>query len=86
MHHLLQKGLIEKDINTILQEKGLCFEETNLDSRFKEDLALDSLDKADLVSELETKFRVTIYSSDAEKILTIGEMVDYIDNAITQPV
>lgn len=85
MHHLLQKGLIEKDINTILQENGLSFEETNLDSRFKEDLCLDSLDKADLILAVEEKFHVTIFRTDSEQLLTIGEMVDYINNAIIQP-
>lgn len=85
MHHLMQKGLIEKDILSILQTKGLSFEDANLDSRLKEDLALDSMDKAELIMEVETRFNITIPDSELPSLLSIGDVVNYVDGLISKP-
>ena len=53
-------------------------EEINRDSRFIEDLKADSLDLVELVMEFEDKFGVTIPDEDYEKIKTVGNAVDYI--------
>jgi acyl carrier protein len=47
-------------------------------SRFVKDLGLDSLDIVELVMETEEKFDITIADADAEKLQTVGELVDYI--------
>jgi acyl carrier protein len=49
-----------------------------LGSRFKEDLAADSLDLYTLVQELEDSYGVRMPDEDAAKILTVGEAVDYV--------
>lgn len=85
MHPLFKKGVIEKDIMQILQEKGLVDEQTNLESRLDEDLGLDSLEKIKTLMAIETKFNITIPDENSERLLTIGDVVDYIDGAITEP-
>ena len=47
-------------------------------TRFKEDLAADSLDLYTLVQELEDSYGVRMPDEEAEKILTVGQAVDYV--------
>ncbi|AKP65886.1 hypothetical protein FC99_GL000105 [Levilactobacillus koreensis JCM 16448] len=46
---------------------------------FKQDLDADSIDFVEFVLELEDTFGAEISDEDAEKLNTIGEVVDYID-------
>jgi acyl carrier protein len=54
-------------------------------TRFKEDLAADSLDLYTLVQELEDTYGVPIPDDQAAEILTVGQTVDFVmahsDNA-----
>jgi acyl carrier protein len=47
-------------------------------TRFKEDLAADSLDLYTLVQELEDSYGVRISDEEAAKILTVGQAVDFV--------
>jgi len=49
-------------------------------SKFVDDLGADSLDIVELVMALEEKFDIEIPDSDAEKIVTLKDAVDYIEN------
>jgi acyl carrier protein len=49
-------------------------------ARFGDDLGMDSLEQAELIMELEKEFDCEIPEDVAEKILTVGEAVRYIDN------
>ncbi|HEX7063625.1 MAG TPA: acyl carrier protein [Bacillales bacterium] len=50
------------------------------ESSFKDDLEADSLDVVELVMELEDEFDMEISDEDAEKIATVGDVIDYINN------
>ena len=50
------------------------------DSKFIEDLGADSLDVVELVMALEEKFDIEIPDEEAEKILTVGDAISYIEN------
>jgi acyl carrier protein len=58
---------LEVDPSTIQEE-----------TRFKEDLAADSLDLVELVMELEDNYGIRIPDEDAVKILTVGQAGDYV--------
>ena len=45
---------------------------------FVDDLGADSLDIVELVMALEEEFDIEIPDSDAEKVVTVGDVVDYI--------
>ncbi len=47
-------------------------------SRFVEDLGADSVDMFTLLTQLEDEFASTIAEEDAEKLPTVGAVVDYI--------
>lgn len=54
--------------------------EVKEDSKFIEDLGADSLDVVELVMALEEKFEIEIPDEEAEKILTVGDAIAYIEN------
>ncbi|SDK23320.1 acyl carrier protein [Lacicoccus qingdaonensis] len=66
-----------KDI--IVDKLGIDEEKVTKDASFKDDLGADSLDIAELVMELEDEFEMEIPDEEAEKILTVGDALDYID-------
>jgi acyl carrier protein len=51
-----------------------------MDARFREELEADSLDLVELIMAFEDKFGAEISDEDAQKILTVGEAVRYIDS------
>ena len=52
----------------------------NPSARFIEDLGADSLDVVELVMRFEEAFEIEIPDEDAEKIITVGDAVTYIEN------
>ena len=53
-------------------------EEIKMETSFKEDLGADSLDLFELVMALEDEYSVEIPSEDLEKLLTVGDVVNYL--------
>ena len=68
------------DIKAIIADK-LGVEESDVteNASFTNDLGADSLDTVELIMEFETKFDVTIPDEDAEKIVTVGDALNYIE-------
>ena len=54
-------------------------ENVTTEATFVDDLAADSLDIVELVMTIEEEFDLEIPDSDAEKIVTIGDVVKYIE-------
>ncbi|MBQ2124433.1 MAG: acyl carrier protein [Spirochaetales bacterium] len=48
------------------------------EASFIEDLGADSLDTVELLTQLESEFNITIPDEDAEKITTVGSVIEYI--------
>jgi acyl carrier protein len=57
-------------------------EEVTPQSNFANDLGADSLDTVELVMALEEEFDIEIPDEAAEKITTVQEAVDYINNKV----
>lgn len=53
------------------------------DSRLIDDFNMDSLNTIELVMALEEEFGIDIPDEDAEKTLTVKDIVDYIENKIS---
>jgi acyl carrier protein len=62
----------------LADELGVEPSEIALATRFKEDLAADSLDLYTLVQELEDSYGVRISDEQAADILTVGQAVDFV--------
>ena len=66
----------------ICEQLGVEEEEVTPAAKFIEDLGADSLDTVELVMALEEEFDLEIPDEDAEKIVTVGDAIQYIkDNA-----
>ncbi|ALA54802.1 acyl carrier protein [Shouchella clausii] len=72
--------VMERVTKIIVDRLGVEESEVKLESSFKEDLKADSLDVVELVMELEDEFDMEIADEDAEKIATVKDVVDYINN------
>lgn len=59
---------------------GVEESEVKPEASFKDDLGADSLDVVELVMELEDEFDLEISDEDAEKIITVGDVVEYISS------
>ncbi len=69
------------DVKEVVVEQLDCDPaEVKEDSKFIEDLGADSLDVVELVMALEEKFDIEIPDEDAEKILTVADAINYIEN------
>ena len=72
---------IEDRVKKIVVEH-LGVEESKIqsDSKFIDDLGADSLDTVELVMAFEEEFGSEISDSEAEKILTVGDAIKFIEN------
>ena len=51
------------------------------EASFTNDLGSDSLDTVELIMDLEKEFEVSIPEEEAEKIVTVGDAIAFIENA-----
>lgn len=63
----------------IVDQLGVDESEVVLSASFVEDLNADSLDLVELIMSLEEEFKLQISDEDAEKITTVQEAQDYIE-------
>ncbi len=62
----------------IAEQLGVDEADVKEDASFTDDLNADSLDLVELIMSLEEQFKLQISDEDAEKLTTVGEAVDYI--------
>ncbi len=73
-------GTEEKVIQIVSEQLSVPKEEITRASKFVDDLKADSLDVVELVMAFEDEFGLTIPDDDYEKIQTVGDAIEYIDN------
>lgn len=64
--------------NIIVEQLGVNEENVTMEATFVDDLSADSLDIVELVMSIEEEFDMEIPDTDAEKIVTVGDVVKYI--------
>ena len=73
------KSIEEKVKDIIVEQLGVNPEQVTPTAAFIEDLGADSLDTVELVMAFEEEFAVEVPDEDAEKLLTVGDVVKYIE-------
>ncbi len=72
-------ALIDDIKEVVVEQLSVDAAEVKEDSKFIEDLGADSLDVVELVMALEEKFDIEIPDEEAEKILTVQNVIDYVE-------
>lgn len=73
-----RKEIVEKVIKCV--KDNLNVEDVKEESHFVDDLGADSLDAVEFIMALEEQFGLEIPDEEAEKIKTVKDAVDYIEN------
>lgn len=73
------KPIEEKVKDIIVEQLGVNAEQVTPSASFIEDLGADSLDTVELVMAFEEEFSVDVPDEDAEKLLTVGDVIKYIE-------
>ena len=74
------EAIFERVKEVIGEQLGIEEIETiTMDTTFIDDLGADSLDIVELIMALEEEFDMEIQEADAEKITSVGDVVEYIE-------
>ena len=74
--------IFDKVKEIIVEQLGVAETAVAPDASLIDDLGADSLDIVELIMALEEEFDIEIPDADAEKVVTVNDVVDYIkDNA-----
>ena len=74
--------LYDKVKEIIIDKLGAEDSKINLEAKFIDDLGADSLDTVELIMQFEEEFGIEIPDEEAEKLLSIGQAVDFISNKL----
>ena len=75
---MTQEEIFEKVKGIIVEQLGVTETSVSTEASFIDDLGADSLDIVELVMALEEEFDMEIPDTDAEKVVTVGDVVEYI--------
>lgn len=71
--------IMSKVKKIIAEQLGVDESEIRSESHFVDDLGADSLDTVELVMAFEEEFGIEIPDEDAEKILTVQDAINYVE-------
>ena len=72
----------DKIKDVIIDKLGVEESKIVTEASFVDDLGADSLDTVELIMELEEEFSLEIPDEEAEKLTTVGKVVDYVEKNI----
>ena len=73
------EAILERVKEVITEQLGIeDIDSITMDTTFIDDLGADSLDIVELIMALEEEFDMEIPEADAEKIISVGDVVEYI--------
>ena len=76
----MSNDTLNKIIDIVVDKLGVDVNKVVEDAKFIDDLGADSLDTVELIMEFEDEFGLEIPDEDAEKILSVKEALEYINN------
>ena len=85
MHEISKKYseeyiMFEKLKNLFVEELQIDADEITMDAELIKDLGINSIELADLVMLCEEKFDIEIDDEDIHKFVTVGDVVNYLEN------
>jgi len=79
---LTKKEVLTKMKEIISEILDVKLEDIKMESRFTEDLGADEISTVELVMKLEKEFHITISDKDANTIITVQDLYDYLIKAL----
>ena len=73
------KNMFEQIKKMVAENWGVEESQITESASFKDDLGADSLDLFELTMALEDEYGIEIPSEDLEKIVTVGDVVEYVN-------
>ena len=74
--------VFEKVKGIIVEQLGVADTAVTMEASFIDDLGADSLDIVELIMALEEEFDIEITDADAEKVVTVSDVVEYIKDHV----
>ena len=74
--------VFEKVKGIIVEQLGVAETAVTIEASFIDDLGADSLDIVELIMALEEEFDIEIPDADAEKVVSVSDVVEYIKDHI----
>ena len=79
----MERIALEQKVTGILVEQlGMLPDDVTLDAKLVDDLGADSLDSIELVLAFEDAFDIEINEAEAEKLVTVGDVVNFLAEKI----
>lgn len=79
---MCSEEIFDKVKEIIVEQLGVADTAVTLEASFIDDLGADSLDIVELIMALEEEFDIEIPDADAEKVVTVTDVVDYIKDHV----
>lgn len=74
--------IFDKVKEIIVEQLGVADTAVTMEASFIDDLGADSLDIVELIMALEEEFDIEIPDADAEKVVTVSDVVEYIKDHV----
>ena len=74
--------IFEKLKKLIIEQVGADEDEIEWEASFVDDLGFDSLDVVEFLMGVEEEFNIEISDSEAEKINTVGQAIEFIQSKV----
>lgn len=78
----MKDNIFERVQDIVVQQLGVDKAKVTLNANFANDLGADSLDTVELVMAIEEEFSIEIPDEDAEKIATLDQAIQFIEQAV----
>lgn len=76
---MAEKETFERVRNIIVDQLGVDADEVTMEANFRDDLEADSLDLVELIMAFEEEFGGEISDEEAQKIVSVGDAVRFLD-------
>lgn len=74
--------ILDKIKALIVEQTGISADPLDLSTSLMSDIEADSLDAVEIIMAIEDEFEIEIPDEEAEKFVTIKDIVDYLENVL----